>query len=406
MRLLPFAAALLGTCLGVPAQAASVTSWPLPASAASQPNLARQGDALLLSWIETHDGTHRLRFARDDGAGFGTPREIARGRDWFVNWADFPTLAMLPDGRLGAVFLQKRTAAPYSYEVRATFSADGERWSAPYTVHDDDTPTEHGFVALWPWTQDLFALAWLDGRHTGGGHGEHGGGRMTLRGAVLDARGKREEWQLDAATCDCCQTDVALAAGGPVLVYRDRSEAEIRDIAVTRYRDGAWTAPARVHADEWKMPACPVNGPAVAARGARVYVAWYTAAAGEPELRLAASTDDGEHFSAPRSVARGAPVQGRVDLVATRDAVYVSWLTEDAQSQHLWLARYAADLAGAPEQVEVAALARGRGTGFPRMAWRDGLVHLVWTDIVARRPQLRGAQVRFAAEAPQPAAAP
>lgn len=399
MRLLTPVAGVLGALFLLPVQAASVTPWALPVTAASQPNLVQQGDTLLLSWIESKEGLHRLRYARAAGEGFATPREIAQGRDWFVNWADFPALAALPDGRLAAYFLQKSTAAPYSYDVRVTFSDNGEQWSAPYTVHDDGTPTEHGFVALWPWSKDTFAIAWLDGRHTGGGHGEHGGGRMTLRGAVLDAQGKREEWQLDEATCDCCQTDVALAAGGPVLVYRDRTEAEIRDIAVTRYREGAWTAPARVHADEWKMPACPVNGPAVAARDARVYVAWYTAAAGEPELRLAKSADDGKSFSAPRQIAQGTEVQGRVDLVATDTAVYVSWLTEDTQTQRLWLARYPADLAGAPEQIEVAQLARGRGTGFPRLAWRAGGVHVVWTDIVERRPQLRGAQVRFEADA-------
>jgi hypothetical protein len=404
MRLLRFAPALLGSLLTAPVLAASVTPWPLPAGAASQPNLVQQDDTLLLSWIESKEGLHRLRYARDRGEGFAAPREIAQGRDWFVNWADFPALAVLPNGRLAAHFLQKSAAGPYSYDVRVTFSDDGERWSAPYTVHDDGTPTEHGFVALWPWTKDAFAIAWLDGRGTAGGHGEHGAGRMTLRGAVLDAQGKREEWQLDDATCDCCQTDVALAAGGPVLVYRDRSEGEIRDIALTRYRAGAWTAPVRVHADEWKMPACPVNGPAVAARGARVYVAWYTAAAGEPELRLAVSRDDGRSFAAPHRIARGAEVQGRVDVVVAGSAVYVSWLTEDMQSQHLWLARYPGDLEGEPERIEVAPLARGRGTGFPRLAWRDGSVYVVWTDIVERTPQLRGAQVRFAADAAKQAA--
>jgi hypothetical protein len=395
------AAALL---LGGPAAAAEVVEWPLPVETASQPNLTRHGDALLLSWIESRDGLHRLRYARDAGGGFGAPREIAQGRDWFVNWADFPALAALPDGRMAAHFLQKSAAAPYAYDVRLTQSADGVRWSAPVTVHEDGTRTEHGFVALWPWSADAFAIAWLDGRHTGGGgEGGHGGhqGMMTLRGAVFGAEGKREEWALDGATCDCCQTDVAQAAAGPVLVYRDRTPDEIRDVALTRYRDGAWTAPVRVHADEWKMPACPVNGPAVAAQGRAVHVAWYTAAAGEPELRLAHSKDDGGHFEAPVTVARGPEVQGRVDLVRAGDAVYVSWLSEDATGQRLWLARYRPDLAGTPERVEVARLARGRGTGFPRLALRDGVLHLVFTDIVERQPRLRGVKIRFEATAPR-----
>lgn len=412
------------------AAAVQVDSWPLPvATRASQPNLVADvhrcasglvlptvaadkkpaphslprcagaaDSALYLSWIEPDGKGHQLRYAREAGEGFEPAREIARGENWFVNWADFPALAVLADGSLVAHFLQKSAAAPYAYDVRLTRSLNGSDWSAPETVHDDGTTTEHGFVSLWPWSAGEVAVAWLDGRRTGGsGHDGHGtgDGAMTLRAAVFDARGKRQEWELDAGACDCCQTDAALTQAGPVLVYRDRAEGEIRDIALTRYRDGQWTAPVRVHADNWFMPACPVNGPAVVARGREVYVAWYTAVDNEPQLRLARSSDDGEHFDAPKRIATGPGVQGRVDLALDDDALFASWLSEDAQAQTLWLARYPLDLASEPERIEVAKLARGRGTGFPRLALRDGVAHLVWTDIVGKQPRLRGARVAF-----------
>ena len=383
---------------GSNANAERVEPWPLPASAPSaQPNLVATRDALYLSWIERDaEGEHVLRYARDPGTGFEAPRRIAAGRDWFVNWADFPALTALPDGSLAAHFLRKSAAAPYAYDVQLTRSRDGRTWSSPVTVHDDATTTEHGFVSLWPWSERAVAVAWLDGRHTGGGGHDAHAGTMTLRAAVYGARGgKQQEWELDASTCDCCQTDVALAAQGPVLVYRDRAEGEIRDIAITRWRNDAWTAPIAVHADRWQMPACPVNGPAVAAEGNDVYVAWYTAADGEPELRLARSSDDGASFAAPLSLARGSEVQGRVDLVLDPTWVYVTWLSEDAQRQTLWLERHARDLRGTPQRVEVATLARGRGTGFPRLALHDGIAHLVWTDIEQRQPRLRGARLHF-----------
>ena len=37
---------------------------------------------------------------------------------------------------------------------------------------------------------------------------------------------------------------------------------------------------------------------------------------------------------------------------------------------------------------------RGRGTGFPKLALRDGVAYLAWTDLVDGRTQLQGA--RFA----------
>ena len=383
---------------GPAAGAALVTPWPLPAGAPSaQPNLAQREGRVYLSWIESKDGAHRLRYAVDEGEGFGAPREIAEGRDWFVNWADFPALAVLDDGSLAAHLLVKRSDAPYAYDVHLLRSADGTAWSAPVVVHDDGTASEHGFVSLWPAAGGGLGLAWLDGRETGGGHGhEHGGsGAMTLRAARFDATGKHDDVALDTATCDCCQTDVALAARGPVLVYRDRSADEIRDIAIVRLRDGAWTPPAIVHADGWHMPACPVNGPAVAARGDEIVVAWYTVADDVPQLRLARSQDDGKTFGEPLIVARGSQVQGRVDLAMDDDAIHLSWIDEDAAAQTLRLARFERGSLRETGRVDVATLARGRGTGFPRIALRDGDVHLAWTDNVGRVPRLVGARVSF-----------
>jgi hypothetical protein len=392
-------AALLGLALSS-VDAAHIAPWPLPASGRSaQPNLVATQDAILLSWIEAlPEGGHALRYARDGGRGFGAPREIARGNDWFVNWADFPALTVLSDGSLAAHFLRKNGAAAYAYDVRLTRSRNGRRWSAPITVHDDGTRTEHGFVSLWPGPDGQLGMAWLDGRDSGGGghDGGHGsGGAMSLRAAHFDARHKRQESPLDARTCDCCQTDVAQAAAGPVLVYRDRDANEVRDISITRWREGKWSAPTPVHADGWIMPACPVNGPAVAAHGKDVYVAWYTAASGMPEVRVARSHDDARSFAAPLSVALGSEVLGRVDLALDDESIHLLWLSEDARTQTLWLARFARDLSQETERLAVATLARGRGTGFPRLAPREGVAHLVWTDIIERQPTLRGARVRF-----------
>jgi len=375
---------------------ATVSPWPLPAGTpSSQPQLATRGDTVFLSWIEPRGEGHVLRHAADAGTGFGEGRDIAAGERWFVNWADFPALAALPDGGLAAHVLVKRSAAPYAYDVHLVRSRDGVEWSTPRRVHDDGAETEHGFAALWPAGSGV-GIAWLDGRATaGGGHGgHHGGGAMTLRAARFVDEAKTDEQVIDASTCDCCQTDVALAARGPVLVYRDRTGDEIRDIAIVRHRDGHWTEPAVVHADGWKMPACPVNGPAVAARGDEIVVAWYTAAGGEPEIRLARSRDDGAHFDAPITVARGTQVQGRVDLASDDSQVVLAWIDEDDAGQTLRLARFTPALQER-ERVDAARLARGRGTGFPRIALRDGAVLAAWTDVVDRQPRVQGATIRF-----------
>ncbi|MEG3193354.1 sialidase family protein [Lysobacter sp. D1-1-M9] len=393
---------------GPPTPALTVTEWALPTAAgAAQPDLVATDDGLLLSWIEPLQSGHALRFARYRGGAWGAPRQIARGEDWFVNWADTPHLASTADGALWAHWLQKSAAATYAYDVALTRSEDGgANWSAPVLVNDDGTPTEHGFVSLWPMSDSSLGVAWLDGRETGsGGHDAHAtsSGAMTLRAASFDAALQRSgEARIDAMTCDCCQTDVALTARGPLLVYRDRTPAEIRDIAVSRLQGGRWSVGRSVHADEWTMPACPVNGPAVAARGDEAVVAWYTAAGGTPTLKLARSSDAGDTFGAPVTFDRGEQVQGRVDVALDQHAAWVLWLREDAQGQSLQLARHAADLSRELQRVEIARLqGRGRGTGFAQLVLAGDTAHVVWTDVVDGRPRLRGAQISADDPAPR-----
>ena len=387
------------------AGAATVERWTLPAPAGSaQPHLSQApGGDLLLSWIErVPAGGHRLVFARHaaKGSAWSAPQVIAQGSDWFVNWADFPALQALPDGSLWAHTLVKNAQATYAYDVRLHVSRDGgRRWQSAAAVHDDGTPTEHGFASLWPQSRDQLGIVWLDGRKTAGGHdhADHGGaGAMTLRAATFGAAGaKRAEFELDAMTCDCCQTDAAVSADGVLVAYRDRDPGEIRDVKVTRFDGTSWTAPAVVHADRWMMPACPVNGPAIAARGRHAWVAWYTGAGGPPSVRLAASTNGGATFGPMRQVAMGEAQLGRVDVAADDAGVWMSWMQETGGRQSLWLARFDPALASEQFRVQVADVAgRGRGTGFPRLQVRDGAAWLAWTEVVGGKPRLRGARVR------------
>lgn len=391
--------------------------WVLPsAPGAAQPDLVLAPDGrLLLSWLDSVPGRRtRLQFSDFDAtATWGPTRTIAIGSSFFVNWADTPHLMATPNGMLWVQWLQKSGAGPYAYDVMLSNSRnDGMNWSAPIRVHDDGTVSEHGFAALWAQGNDRLGIAWLDGRRTAGGDDtghreaghvggsaeageEHGAGRgaMTLRAASIDGGlAKAGDSEVDASVCDCCQTDVALTAKGPLLVYRDRTDAEIRDIYTMRHDGNAWSAGKPVHADNWTMPACPVNGPAVDARGNDVIVGWYTAANDEITVKLARSSDAGDTFATPVVFDQGERVQGRVDVALDGTSAWVLWLREEDAGQTLLLARYSPDLSSKIEEVEVARLrGKGRGTGFPQLALRDGAAWMVWTDIIDGQPRLEGA---------------
>ena len=194
-----------------------VEVWPLPAAAGSMsPDLAvAPGGRLLLSWINRQDGRRNaLQFSSytDEGGWQSQPRTIAVGHALVANWADTPHILATADGALWTQWLQSSEGSPSGYDTVLARSRDGGmRWEQVTRVNDDGLAAEHGFAALWPAGVDTLGIAWLDGRAQAQGEGHHGGGAMQLRANVFDMSLNRgADAQLDTATCDCCQTDVAI----------------------------------------------------------------------------------------------------------------------------------------------------------------------------------------------------
>lgn len=373
----------LGRVLDLPSPAAPGSGEPHLAAA---PVGSTPGD-VVLSWLEpVDDGSHALRLAFHDGAeGWTSARTVARSDRFFVNWADFPSVLPLDDGTLAAHWLVRGGKGTYDYGIRIALSADGGRsWSGPVIPHRDGTPQEHGFVTLLPEPGGGFTATWLDGRRYAyaGEAGREGVDReMTLRHAPLSARGEPgPERLLDGRVCDCCQTDGARTPGGLVIVYRDRSPEEIRDIVAIRRTPAGWSDPAPVHRDGWEIAACPVNGPAVDAAGRSVAVAWFTAAGDTPRVRLSFSGDGARSFGAPVEIDEGDPA-GRVDVVLLdgRNAV-VSWLERTGGGGAEVRARVvSADGRLGPSTV-VGRSRGSRASGFPRMVARGSDLYFAWTE--------------------------
>ena len=234
------------------ASAVTVTEVDSPASKGSaEPSLAQGADGrVYLSWIEAkRGGTYVLKFATWEESRWSEPRTIAEGKDWFVNWADFPSMAALEDGTLAADWLQTLGQGGMAYGVRVVCSKDGGKtWGAPFWLHRDESATEHGFATLVP-LGDRFGAGWLDGR------GMADGGPMTLRSTTFDAEGNLgEEVLVDGRVCECCCTGAAPIDGGLCAVWRGRSGEEVRDVLFGKSEAGKWTTPQAVRIDGWKRP--------------------------------------------------------------------------------------------------------------------------------------------------------
>ncbi|WP_396205725.1 sialidase family protein [Gemmatimonas sp.] len=367
---------------GADASLGEVTEFTSPAPAGSNtPHLALDGRGrVLLSWTQRRpDSTVAIQMATWDGQAWDSTRTIADNRQFFVNWADFPAITALGNGDLAAHWLEREGGGKYAYGVRVVRSTDGGvTWGAPVTPHTDGLAAEHGFVSLWGEGTDGIGMVWLDGRKSAMPDSTR---EMTIRTASVSATGTlQREALVDARSCDCCQTGTAATRTGRVLVYRDRTTEEIRDIAIVRQTDSGWTAPQKVHNDDWHYPGCPVNGPQVASSGDTVVVAWYTAAHDTARVNVARSVDGGATFGAPVRVDDGDPI-GRVDVVLDDAAnPVVVWLEQRGPDAAEVLARRI--VGNAPGPVRVLSRTSGaRQSGFPRITRHANDVVAAWTSV-------------------------
>lgn len=342
-----------------------------------EPNLFADPEGnVYLSWVENTENESVLKFSTFENDTWSDPRTITSGSDWFVNWADFPMVAGDGKGNLAAHYLAKTSEETFAYSVFMVFSHDGgDTWSDPVIPHETETFTEHGFVSILPW-QDGYVAAWLDGRNT-----VEKKGPMTVRAAFMDFNGNvREEFELDNRTCDCCQTSAAITELGPVVVYRDRSENEIRDMSIVRWEQGSWTAPEIIHHDNWYIPGCPVNGPVVAADGNNLAVTWFTAPDNEGRINFLYSRDAGKSFGKPVRLDDGHPI-GRVDMEMLVDgSVIISWLEDTGVTGEIRVKHLDAD--GKERNAFVVAKTDvSRASGFPRMARQGNKLVFTWRDV-------------------------
>jgi beta-lactamase class D len=385
----PIAATLLTLCLAAcspaPSPPPAVSLLDVPAAAgATAPNMVTGPEGTtVLSWIEPAGDGHALRYSVLQEAGWGPANQVARGDNWFVNWADFPSVVPLGGAMWAAHWLVSQPEGGYAYDVNVALSTDsGATWSAPFLPHFDGTPTEHGFVSLFPDSGGV-GLVWLDGRKMVSEYDENdvAASGMTLRTATFgEDQTPIRSAMIDDLTCDCCQTDVVLTPDGPIAVYRDRTVGEIRDIYVSRRAFGEWQPGVPVAEDRWEIPACPVNGPVIRASGDQVVVAWFTAANDVPLVKAAWSDDRGKTFAAPVIVGNDIPL-GHVGAVLLPDGdLVVGWHERAGEGEaRLALRRTAAN--GDRSDVYYPAIAPDIfAFSVPQLAYRDDAIVVAWTN--------------------------
>ena len=356
----------------------------------AQPNLVSSNGSLSLSWISSKEENKAfLNYSQYKEGRWIKPQVIASGSDWFVNWADFPAHAINQDLIITS-HLKKSASGTYTYDVILNLQKlSGEKIRENFLLNTDGVKAEHGFVSIMANNEKGFFITWLDGRNTIGKKLEGDHKPMTIRFAEITDKGDViKESELDASTCDCCQTSIAITNDGPIVVYRDRSEEEVRDIYSVKNINGTWEKPNAVHDDGWIINGCPVNGPKVAVNSKNLAVSWFTVSNNHPLVNVSFSKNNGNSFGAPLKVNDHDAI-GRVDVAFLNDEeVIVSYMEVDDIGTYLRIKKVSFD-GKISEPITISKIDGGRNTGVPQLEIIDSEIFIVWTIFLDGMNQLK-----------------
>ena len=362
----------------------------------AQPSLVSGEGSLSLSWISSNEGNKStLNFSQLKEGKWTNTQTMATGSNWFVNWADFPAHA-INENLILSSYLKKSDSGTYTYDVILSLQKlSGEKVKEDFLLNTDGVKAEHGFVSIIPNHNQGFFITWLDGRNTVDKDLDGYHKPMTIRFAEITNKGDIiDESELDSATCDCCQTSIAVTNKGPVVVYRDRSDKEVRDIYIARKINGIWGVPTPIHNDGWEINGCPVNGPKVASNSNNLAISWFTVSNEKPTVNLSFSKSNGASFGTPIKINDDDAI-GRVDVAFLNpQEVLVSYIEGDDVGTYLRIKKVSIDgKVSAP--ITISKIDGGRNSGVPQLEILDNEAFIVWTVLKGKKNQLKTVKLSF-----------
>ncbi len=340
--------------------------------------LAAVGDRVAAVWVASADARSDVfaAMSEDGGRHFDEPVRVnSIGGDAAGNGEQPPRVVL--DGRkVTVVWVSKRDGVS---GIRAAQSGDGGRTFSPSrTISPEPVTGARGWESAAIAEDGTVHVAWLDGRHAAphvhGAAQAPGAMRQDIVHAMWRGDDPVVETPVAADVCFCCKTGVAVRGNDVFVVWRHLFPGGVRDIAVARSSDGGRTfaAPSRVSADNWKIDACPDDGPSLAlGPDGRLRVAWPTLlqdAAPHMAIFEAESRDGGATFS-PRARVDGSPSGASHPRLAMRERTRaVVWDEAANEGRHVMI-----------RVGEAAPSMLGAGTYPAIVAAGDGFV-TAWTE--------------------------
>jgi hypothetical protein len=331
-------------------------------------------------WLVTvRDGHVLLQHSDDLGKTLGKPVEVnAIAEKIYDEGENRPKVAFGPGGQIYVTWSHP-LAGPWTGYVRFARSLDGgKHFSAPITVNHDLAKITHRFDALAVDGHGRVVVAWIDKRDE---EKAKAAGKSYLGAAIYyswsDDGGKTfaSDHRLMEHSCECCRIALAREPDGNVAAFfRGVFGDNIRDHAFAVLRtDGKAVHPERATFENWKIAACPHQGPglAVGANGV-LHGMWYEASHG-PAIWYG-QLHPGHP---PTHVLKiGGSGAGHADVAVHGRDVWVAWNQVDAKGYRLMrrVSHDGGDTFDAPR-----ALAESDAAVYsPQLLVRDGRAYVAW----------------------------
>jgi hypothetical protein len=312
----------------------------VPARASAHVTLAADGDRIAAAWAATGaNGTDIYAAVSKDGARtFGTPVRVNEiDGDASAN-GEQPPRVLMQGADLEILWVSKRAGVS---GIRAAASTDGGLTFAPArSITPAGLTGARGWESATLGADGVVHAVWLDGRAAPspssdtrasaaqapaaavpGPHHHHGAMRQDIYHAMWKGADPPVETLVASNVCFCCKTAVVSRGTNVFVAWRHLFPGGVRDIAMARSTDGGRTFqdPVRVSEDNWKIDACPDDGPAMTIdrRGA-LHVTWPTLVNDPDGQRMAifeSSSQDGGATFSPRArvdAATGGPAHPRI----------------------------------------------------------------------------------------------
>jgi hypothetical protein len=338
-------------------------------------------------WLATvRDGHVVVQHSGDLGKTFSDPVRVNPVAETiYASGENRPKIETGPAGQID-VQGTEQPAPGWTGTSGFARSIDGGRhFSAPVTVNHDPATVTRGFGSLAMAGNGDIVVAWIDGRDaaqakTAGK--SYAGFAFYYTWSADGGKTFAPERKLMDHSCDCCRTALARGPDGKVAAFfRGVYGDNIRDHAfAVLHTGGQANHPERATFSNWRVAACPDQGPglAIGADGVR-HAVWYEASHG-PAIWYG-QLDPGHPLR--HALKLDGPGASHADVAVDGRTVWVAWNQVNAKGYALML-RVSHD--GGVHFGEARAIASSTvAVGSPQLLMRSGVGYVAWNTAAGFR---------------------